>query len=82
MNYTLSFSDDAGTVLGSVRLSPTAVNVDQQLWWLLNRLFPTGLFPYLDPSDTFNRLMGLPPRVNVRGIGPINVLRSGDRLQP
>lgn len=74
----ITFAKPDGTVLGSVDVSPTSLNVYNDLWWLLNRLFPTGLFPYLDPSGVFRQLRGLPNRIDVRGVGPLDVIqRSG-----
>lgn len=73
---TVTFSDDRGHDLGSVTITPTSINVQNDLWWLLNKIFPNGLFPYLDPSNTFEQFRRLPHQVPVRGLGTIRVYKS------
>lgn len=74
---TVTFTNpDTEQVYGSVEITPTSINVGNQLWWLLNRIFPTGLFPYLDPSNTFMQFRKLPPILPVRGLGPVRIYKS------
>jgi hypothetical protein len=76
MTYDITFSKPDGEVLGKVTVSPTSLNLYNDLWWLLNRIFPTGLFPYLDPSFTFQQFRRLPNQLDIRGVGPVRVFQQ------
>jgi hypothetical protein len=77
VNIRLDFRDATkGNSLGSVVINPTAINLPNELWWIVNKIFPQGLFPYLDPSDTFEQLKGLPDLIHVNHFGPVRVFKS------
>ena len=74
---TVTFTNpENNTTYGSVEITPTSINVQNDLWWLLNLIFPTGLFPYLDPSTTFMQFRKLPHQVMVHNVGPVRIFKS------
>lgn len=72
----ITFADSNNNPYGTVEVTPTSINVGNEMWWLLNKIFPTGLYPYLDPSNTFMQFKGLPPVIHVRHIGQVRVYKS------
>lgn len=74
MNIT--FADVNNKPYGTVQITPTSINVQNDLWWLINKIFPVGLYPYLDPSNTFMQFRSLPPVIHLSHFGQVRVYKS------
>lgn len=66
-----STGEDYGTVVVSKFGSVVPVAVTR----ILNQIFPLGLFPHLDPADTFTKLLDLPDTLSIPHIGLLRIIK-------